>query len=174
MDFRYGEGSDYNGPMLFGKPIFQRTGVNVVADLGSGTPYSRSSRVYNEGEGSGTYQLDGTLNGANLPWQFTTDLQVDRDIPLVFGKDKGDKAKRTNLNIYLLVSNVFNTQVITNVYRATGAADDDGFLASAQYATYIDSKNDPQSYRDLYALKVDSPYNYGAPRTIRLGARFDF
>ncbi|MBK6411001.1 MAG: carboxypeptidase regulatory-like domain-containing protein [Flavobacteriales bacterium] len=174
VDFRYGEGSDYNGPMLFGKKIFQRTGINVVADLGSGTPYSRSSRVYNEGEGSGTYLLDGSLNGANLPWQFNTSLVVDRDIPLVFGKDKGDKAKRTNLNIYLLVSNVFNTQVITNVYRATGAADDDGFLASSEYASYIASKNDPQSYSDLYALKVDSPYNYGAPRTIRLGARFDF
>ena len=25
MDFRYGAGKDYNGPMLFGKPIFQRT-----------------------------------------------------------------------------------------------------------------------------------------------------
>lgn len=174
VDFRYGEGSDYNGPILFGKKIFQRTGINVVADLGSGTPYSRSSRVYNEGEGSGTYQLDGTLNGANLPWQFNTDLVIDRDIPLTFGKDKGDKAKRTNLNVYLLVSNVLNTEVITDVYRATGAADDDGFLASAQYATYIASKNDPQSYRDLYALKVNSPYNYGAPRTIRLGARFDF
>lgn len=174
VDFRYGEGADYNGPMLFGKRILQRTGINFVADLGSGTPYSRSSRIYNEGEVTGTYQLDGTLNGANLPWQFNTDLVLDRDIPLTFGKDKGDKAKRGNLNIFLLVSNVFNTQMITDVYRATGSPDDDGFLASAQYQTYIEGKNDPQSYRDLYALKVNSPYNYGAPRTIRIGARFDF
>lgn len=48
FDFRYGGGKDYNGPMLFGKPIFQRTGVNVVSILGSGTPYSRSSQVVNE------------------------------------------------------------------------------------------------------------------------------
>lgn len=174
VDFRYGEGSDYNGPLLFGKRIFERMGVNIVADLGSGTPYSRSSMVYNEGEASGTYLLDGTLNGANLPWQFNTDLVLDRDITLTFGKDKGEKAKRTNLNIYLLVNNVFNTQVITNVYRATGSASDDGFLASSKYTSYIAAKNDPQSYRDLYALKVNSPYNYGAPRTIRLGVRFDF
>lgn len=174
VDFRYGEGTDYNGPILFGKKIFQRTGINIVADLGSGTPYSRSSNIYNEGEGSGTYFLEGTLNGANLPWQFNTDLVVDRDIPLVFGKDKGDKAKKTNLNIYVLVNNVFNTEMITGVYRATGSPDDDGFLASSQYASYIASKNNPQSYRDLYALKVNTPYNYGAPRTIRLGARFDF
>ncbi len=176
VDFRYGEGTDYNGPMLFGKKIFQRTGINIVADLGSGTPYSRSSNIVGEAEFNrvGSYLLDGTLNGASLPWQFNTDLVVDRDIPLVFGKDKGDKAKKTNLNIYLLVSNVFNTQMITDVYRATGSPDDDGFLASSKYTSYIASKNDPQSYRDMYALKVNSPYNYGAPRTIRLGARFDF
>ena len=30
------------------------------------------------------------------------------------------------------------------------------------------------SASDLYALKVESPYNHGAPRTIRLGARLDF
>lgn len=174
VDFRYGEGADYNGPLLFGKKIFERTGINFVADLGSGTPYSRSSRITNTGEGTGTNQLEGTLNGANLPWQFNTDLVLDRDIPLTFNKDKGDKAKKSNLNIYLLVNNVLNTQMITGVYRATGSPDDDGFLAAAQYQTYIAGKNDPQSYRDLYALKVESPYNYGAPRTIRLGARLDF
>ncbi len=174
VDFRYGEGTDYNGPMLFGKKIFERTGINIVADLGSGTPYSRSSRIVNTGEGQGGYQLDGTLNGAGLPWQFNTSLVLDRDIPLVFGKDKGEQAKRSNLNIFLLVNNVLNTEMVTGVYRATGSPDDDGFLASADFQTYIDGKNDPQSYRDLYALKVNTPYNYGAPRTIRLGARLDF
>lgn len=174
VDFRYGDGTDYNGPILFGKKILQRTGINMVADLGSGTPYSRSSRIYNEGEGTGTYMLDGTINGANMPWQFNTDLQVDRDVPLSFGKDKGDKARRGNLNIYLLVTNAFNTQRITGVYRATGSPDDDGYLESAIAQTMINSKIDPQSYRELYALKVNTPYNYAAPRTIRLGVRFDF
>ncbi len=176
VDFRYGEGTDYNGPMLFGKKIFQRTGINIVGDLGSGTPYSRSSRIVGEGEFTtvGSYQLDGTINGANLPWRFNTDLVLDRDIPLVFGKEKGDKAKRSNLNVYLLVNNVLNTQMITNVYRATGSPNDDGFLASALYQSYINGQNDPQSYRDLYTAKVNSPYNYGVPRTIRIGARLDF
>ncbi|MFZ1658354.1 MAG: carboxypeptidase regulatory-like domain-containing protein [Flavobacteriales bacterium] len=174
VDFRYGEGTDYNGPMLFGKKILQRTGVNFVANLGSGTPYSRSSSIYNEGENRGTYTLDGTLNGATLPWQFTTDMVIDRDIPLTFGKDKGDKAKHSNLNVYLLISNVFNTRVVTSVYRATGSPTDDGYLASSQFQADINNHNDVQSYRDLYALSVNTPYNFGAPRTIRLGARFDF
>ena len=174
FDFRYGGGKDYNGPMLFGKPVLQRTGINFVSNLGSGTPYSRSSQVYNEGANSGSYALDGSLNGARLPWLFTTSAQVDRDIPLSFGGKEGEKAKSANLNIYLLVNNVFNTQNIVGVYRFTGSPNNDGFLASAQSQPQIAAQNDPNSYRDLYGSKINNPFNYGAPRTIQVGVRFDF
>jgi CarboxypepD_reg-like domain/TonB-dependent Receptor Plug Domain len=170
FDFRYGGGKDYNGPMLFGKAIFQRTGINVVSILGSGTPYSRSSQVVSEATDATNYQLEGTLNGARLPWQFTTDMQIDRDIPLTFGGEEGDKAKSANLNIYLLVTNVFNTENITGVYRYTGSPNNDGYLAQLTDRTQID----PDAYRDLYTTKINNPGNFGAPRTIRLGVRFDF
>ncbi|MCB0795500.1 MAG: carboxypeptidase-like regulatory domain-containing protein [Flavobacteriales bacterium] len=177
-DFRYGSGKDYNGPMWFNKPFFQRTGINLVTILGSGTPYSPSSRIVQEGAitgGSGQHRLEGSINGARLPWQFTMDAQVDRDIPLTFGKNKeGDKAKSANLNIYLLVTNLLNTRNVTNVYRGTGSPEDDGYLAAAQFENDILLQTDPQSYADLYSLKVNNPFNFGAPRTIRLGVRFDF
>lgn len=174
FDFRYGGGKDYNGPMLFGKPILSRTGLNVVSILGSGTPYSRSSVVFNEAAGTGSRALEGTLNGSRLPWQFTTDLQLDRDIPLSFGAKEGEKAKSADLNIYLLVTNVFNTENVTGAYRFTGSPNNDGYLASAQTQQIISNQVDAQAFRDLYQLKVNSPFNYGAPRTIRLGVRFNF
>jgi hypothetical protein len=131
--------------------------------------------VINEGQGIGSHTLDGSLNGARLPWQFTTDMQIDRDIPLTFGKKEGmDKGKAANLNVYLLVTNVFNTQNVVGVWRATGSPTDDGFLASPLYENEIALQTDPQSYSDLYALKVNNPFNFGAPRTIRVGVRFDF
>lgn len=170
MDFRYGGGKDYNGPVLFDKPIFQRMGLNVTSILGSGTPYSRSLTVYNEGAETGNYRLDGTLNGSRLPWQFTTDLQLDRDIPLSFGGGEGEKAKSANLNIFLLVTNVFNTANIIDVYRYTGSPVNDGYLA--QLLDF--SQLDPTSYRELYTARVDNPLNFGMPRQIRLGVRFDF
>ena len=170
FDFRYGGGKDYNGPILFGSPILQRMGLNVVSILGSGTPYSRSSTVVNEATGATNYQLVGSLNGARLPWQFTTDIQLDRDITLRFGGDGEDKGSSANLNIYLLVTNVFNTENIVDVYRYTGSPDNDGYLAVLTDRSQID----PDAYRDLYAVKVNNPFNYGAPRTIRLGVRFDF
>lgn len=174
FDFRYGGGKDYNGPMLFGKPVLSRTGVNVVSILGSGTPYSRSSIVYNEGAGTGSRALEGTLNGSRLPWQFTTDMQIDRDIPLSFGGKDGEKAKSADLNIYLLVTNVFNTENIIDAYRYTGSSNNDGYLASAQTQQIINGQTSPASFRDMYELKVNRPGNYGAPRTIRLGIRFNF
>ncbi|MDQ3100761.1 MAG: hypothetical protein M3R08_05200, partial [Bacteroidota bacterium] len=176
IDFRYGGGKDYNGPILFGKQILQRTGLNVVSILGSGTPYSRSSQIVSEATGATNHLLEGTLNGARLPWQFTTDLQLDRDITLSFGGgDDGetasqDRAKSANLNIYLLVTNVFNTENIVDVYRYTGSPVNDGYLA-----VFTDrSQIDPDAFRDLYTAKVNTPFNFGAPRTIRLGVRFDF
>ncbi|MFN3875136.1 MAG: hypothetical protein ACK4L7_04400, partial [Flavobacteriales bacterium] len=170
FDFRYGRGKDYNGPMLFGKPIFQSTGVNLVSILGSGTPYSRSSQVVNEAANTGNYRLDGTLNGARLPWQFTTDMQIDRDIPLSFGGKDGDKAKSADMNVYLLVTNLFNTENIVGVYRYTGSPVNDGFLAQLNDRT----QTDPDAYRELYRIKTENPYNFGAPRTIRLGVRLSF
>ena len=174
LDYRYGAGKDYNGPMLFDKAIFQRTGLNMVSTLGSGTPYSRSSQVVSEATGANNYLLDGSLNGARLPWQFTSDIQMDRDFPLSFGGKEGDKAKSANLNIYLLVTNLFNSKNVTNVYRYTGSPDNDGYLASAQSAAVISNSIDPQSFRDLYSTNILNPGNFGAPRTIRLGIRFDF
>lgn len=170
IDFRYGGGKDYNGPMIAGKQILQNTGLNVTNILASGTPYSRSSLVVNEGIGATNHRLDGTLNGARLPWQFTSDLQLDRDIPLSFGGKEGDKAKSANLNVFLLVTNVFNSRNIVNVFRYTGSPNNDGFLAELTDRTQID----PDSFRDLYAFKVNDPFNYGLPRQIRLGVRFDF
>ncbi len=176
-DYRYGRGKDYNGPVVFGVNLLQSMGLNVVAILGSGTPYSNSSQIVQEAaidSKEGSYRLDGSMNGARLPWQFSTDAQLDRDITLNFGKKGGDKVKTADMNIYLLVTNVFNTRNVTDVYRATGSPDDDGYLAAAQYQNSINLRTDVDSYRDLYNVKVADPANIGAPRTIRLGVRLSF
>ena len=89
---------------------------------------------------------------------------------MTFGGKDGNKGKSTNLNVYLLVTNVFNTENITGVYRYTGSPTNDGYLAQLNDYTQID----PNSFRDLYTLKINNPGNFGAPRTIRLGVRFDF
>lgn len=171
LDYRYGEGKDYNGPLLFGKPFLKNTGANFIANLGSGTPYTAST-IATPVDGSISPSTEGSINGSRLPWQFTIDLNLDRNFNLKFGE--GDDAKTANLNVYLWVSNLLNTRNVFGVYRFTGVPDDDGYLAAAQYQPQINTQTDPSAYRNYYSMFVDNPYNLGAPRTIRLGVRFDF
>ena len=172
LDYRYGEGKNYNGPMLGSLEILKNTGANLVANFASGTPYSRQERITGSALiSSPTPVLAGEPFGSRKPWQFRTDLQIDRNIIVSFGEDKKKKA---NLNIYLLVRNLFDTQNILSVYRATGNVDDDGYLNAASYQNQIAQQNDEEAFRYYYALKVDNPYNYGMPRQIRLGVKLDF
>ncbi|MEN9334275.1 MAG: hypothetical protein RLY35_1455 [Bacteroidota bacterium] len=172
VDYRYGSGADYNGPVWFNKPIFENTGVNFIANLGSGTPYTpQVIATPITGEVSPT--TEGSINGARLPWQFNVDMNIDRNFNVEM-KGKDGKKKAANLNVYLWVNNVLNTMNIAGVYRFTGTPDDDGFLAAAQYQSQIESQNSPASFRNYYSMYVNNPYNLGSPRQIRLGLRFDF
>ena len=175
FDFRYGKGKDYNGPVIGGKQILSNAGINVVGNLGSGTPYSQQERVTGDAFLSqvGSPQLKGTVNGSVLPWQFRINMQIDKSFELKFNKE-GDQPKQAFLNVYLLVNNVLNTQNIVGVYRYTGNPDDDGYLRSPDYQSQIRERSDPQSFREMYALKVANPFNYAMPRTIQLGVRLDF
>ena len=172
VDYHYGSGSDYNGPVWFDRQVFANAGVNFIANLGSGTPYTpQVIATPITGEVSPT--TEGSINGARLPWQFNVDMNIDKNITLEFGTADGKK-KAANLNVYLWVNNLFNTQNITSVYRFTGTPDDDGYLAAAQYQTQINSQNSPSAYRNYYGMYVNNPYNLGSPRQIRLGVRLDF
>jgi hypothetical protein len=172
MDYRYGDGKDYNGPMIGGKKIFKNTGANLVANFASGTPYSRQERI----TGSALINppqavLEGEPFGSRKPWQFRADLQIDKNIILKFGEEK---SKSANLNIYLLVRNLFNTTNILSINRFTGNPDDDGYLNAAEFQNAISTQNDEETFRYYYAMKVNDPNNYGIPRQIRLGVKLDF
>jgi hypothetical protein len=173
MDYRYGEDEDYNGPMIGDFALFENTGLNIITNIYSGSPYSSQTFITDEGIGNLSAGLNGTLNGSRLPWSYRLDLQLDRTFNLEFGKEDGKK-KATFLNVYLRVTNLFNQFNVLNVYRATGNWDDDGYLAAAANQTSIQNQLDEQSFRDYYTMKIQNPFNISVPRTIRLGVKFDF
>jgi outer membrane receptor protein involved in Fe transport len=171
VDYRYGEGTEYNGPMLGEVQVLANTGVNLIANLGSGTPYT-ASVIPTPVTGEISPSTEGSINGSRLPWQFNLDMNLDKNWALTFGE--GEDAKEFNLNVYFWVSNLLNTRNINSVYRFTGVADDDGYLAAAQYQPLINSQVDPSSFRNYYGMYVENPFNLGLPRTVRLGVKFDF
>lgn len=173
IDYRYGTGVDYNGPSINDVKLFENMGVNLVALVNSGKPYSRQKNITPEAIGSGAAQLTGGLNGSRMPWTYTLDFQIDRTWELTFGKE-GDKKKHAYFNVYLRITNLLNQFNVLNVYRGTGIADEDGYLAAAEWQNTIQSKLDEQSYRDLYSMYMTNPGRISMPRTIRLGVKFDF
>ena len=181
IDFRYGAGNDYNGPVInLGKnadgerkqiQLLANTGLNMIANLGSGTPYTAST-IATPITGEISPSTEGSINGSRLPWQFNMDVNIDKNWAIT--KGEGDDAHSYNVNVYFWIGNLLNTRNINSVYRFTGIAEDDGYLAAAQYQPLINSQNDPNAFRNYYGMYVNNPFNLGVPRTIRLGVKFDF
>ena len=180
FDYRFGEGRDYKGPQFNRKKkdavqtvqLLQNVGANLIFRIGSGTPYTRDIAASPIG---GRSQINGSINGSNMPWQFRTDFRLDKNIALTWGKKDSDNKKTANLNIYLQVLNLLNTRNVLGVYNYTGNPDDDGYLTSAQGQLYMN--NNPStaaSFADQYSIYINNPNNYARPRTIRIGVLLDF
>jgi hypothetical protein len=186
IDYRMGEGTTYHGPTWTKHKggnnektvqLLANMGANVVLNAGSGVPYTKQSNVTPDAQFGiqSRSTLKGSINGSQLPWHFRMDLRFDKDVELAWGGDKeGENKQMANLNIYLQVLNVLNTRNIQHVYRFTGNPDDDGYLAAAETQNLIAAQSDPQSFRDLYSIKVNNPSNYSIPRRIRLGFVLEF
>jgi len=152
-----------------GKPPVQflsNFGANLTITGGSGTPYTKSSKILPYGQMG---PIKGSVNGARLPWQFLINGRIDKDFNFALNK-KG----MGTINVYLEVNNILNTKNVTYLYPATGDPSDDGYLSAPEYQNAISQQVDQQAYRDLYSIQMNSPYNFSSPRTIRLGVMFNF
>jgi hypothetical protein len=177
-DYRYAAGKNYTGPVLFGKDVLQNTGLNITMRAGSGTPYTKRSRVNGDGiliSTEGSQPQDGQINTSRLPFTTTVDMKLDKNIDIKWGKGEGDDRKEATLTIYIQALNVLNAGNALSVYSFTGNASDDGFLDAAYHQTYIETThNDPNAFRDLYSAKVDDGGKYALPRRLRLGIQLNF
>jgi outer membrane receptor protein involved in Fe transport len=171
VDYHYGNGKDYDGPVWFGAKVFQDAGVNFIFSTGSGTPYSRQSNITQEAaEGiNDRSTLAGSINGSRLPWQFRVHMKVNKEFEI-----KWSDTKSSLFNIYVQAQNLLNAQNVGEVYRATGNPEDDGYLTAAASQNAINSTNDPDAFRYLYSLAINNPSNYSLPRMLRAGISFEF
>ena len=177
LDYRFKGGKDYTGPIWGEKKIFQNSGANFIITTKSGEPYSAYiNPAASVASGSAQrQQLDGNPNGSRLPWQFRVDGTINKTFYMEKKNMKNEFRRRQNqVDVFLWVQNVLNTQNIRNVYGYTGLPNDDGWLSSPEGQQQIGNELNAQSYVDLYNAKVDYPYFYDIPRLMRLGCRFYF
>lgn len=162
MDYRYGGGPAYNGPVWFGKRVLENAGLNLVVNANSGTPYTRRSLAY--GLTDAQTPITGNINGSRLPWSFRIDATANK----VWNFNEGPLS---NFEIYVQMLNVLNTQNILGVYSYTGSPSDDGYLSSPQGQNAIQFQTNAQSFADLYNISLANPGLFSLPRRIRLGLR---
>jgi hypothetical protein len=177
-DFRFGSEKDYKGPTFKTKAgktlrILEDVGFNLTFMLGSGTPYTRWNTAVPL-NGNARSSIVGQINGSTKPWNFRSNLRIDKNIPLSWGKKDGDDRKTANLNVYLQVLNLFNTRNVLNVYSFTGNPDDDGYLTSTQALAALSLANSAQAFTDMYTIRMNNPLNYSLPRQTRIGLLFEF
>lgn len=178
LDYRFARST---GPAItIGEKTFyplKDAGANLSFYLGSGRPFTRNA-VPVPSVASGiniVNQVQGTVRGSRLPWQFRLDLRIDKRF-VIGGKarEDGTKSRAYDLNPYLTVLNLLDTRNVIRVYRYTGLPDDDGYLTSDIGQQDILGQIDPQAYIDQYTLRLQNPRNFSLPRRIRLGVMFNF
>ncbi|MEX0822568.1 MAG: hypothetical protein WD021_10510, partial [Rhodothermales bacterium] len=154
----------------------ENVGVNVLAQYGSGQAYTAlKSSAFNIND-SFTSDAVGTINSARLPSTSRIDMRLDRRFNL------GASA----LTAYVSVLNLFDTQNVLAVYRATGLPGEDGYLLTSGGRSFIQSQPDPESAEFNYRAYTGGPVNvgfnhtsaaplmYSMPRRVRLGVLFNF
>ncbi len=171
IDYRYGEGAAYNGPVIGSSRILENFGVNFVVNGASGTPYTRRVQAYSLTAGESSVPLVGQINGSRLPWQVRVDMTVNKVWGYKYGE--GDK-KRGSIEVYLQALNLLDALNVLQVYPYTGSAADDGYLASPQGQSALSFQTDAQSYADLYNVSMQNSGYYTLPRRLRLGVRVGF
>jgi hypothetical protein len=165
-------GSQYNGPVLFGKDVFSNTGLSLQAIASSGHPYTHEQKpqIY------GSQGVGGAINGARLPWLFTVDMKIDKSFRLL----PEGKPNQLYANVYIRVENLFDTRNVIGVYKASGSAYDDGFLATADGQATLQNlinsgrEEDLDNYNLAYQWGLLNPDFFTIPRRIYLGASLQF
>lgn len=182
FDYRYGEGSNYNGPKWFKTDFLANAGANVMMRVASGFPYSKYS-VPGKITGNRATSLSGSPNSARLPWTFNMDLKLDKNFKIKLSKKDAVKQRRPlYCNVYLLVQNVLNTKNVLYVHPFTGSPDDDGYLSSPTgQEEVVNTTPDARSFTDLYAIYASNNppsdeiiSHYTLPRRTRLGLIINF
>ncbi len=176
FDYHYKEGKEYNGPIVNGKKIFENAGFNFIFTSYSGRPYTQDLNPTPGGVQSGVVvrsPVKGTPNGANLPAQINVDLNIDKNF--IFKQKKIDGSTTVyRLRAFVMVQNLLNTANVTSVYRYTGSAYNDGFLASPASQEQKEVATNQQSYVDLYNIRMINPDRFMLPRLTRLGLALYF
>jgi hypothetical protein len=160
LQFNSGFGKDYCGPSgSVNYVLFSGLGIGLYGQFQSGVYYMSLRNP--DGWGG-----DIVKSSETMPAKAFVDLKIEKGFR--FGNSG------YNLNLYCVIQNLFNTEMVYKVYRFTGQPDDNGFLTNPESQKVISEALDEESFRFLYASYINDPNNYGLPRRTAFGVGFSF
>ena len=166
FDIRLGKGE---GPRLGDTYILENFGLNILAQAGSGLPYT-PSQIYNEPTtGSVSPIPNDVRNSKNRPWTMRVDLKMERAFNV--GNYK--------IVPYLWVMNLLDRDNVLNVWEGTGKANSSGWLETGEGQVFVAANSTPNDNQILtgeekYNIAQNPPGNYDIPRQILFGLRMSF
>jgi outer membrane receptor protein involved in Fe transport len=159
LDYRMRE---EDGPLLFGRRPFSKSGVAVLISAASGLPYTPTG-VYNEVTlHSVTGVPSGPINSRYGPWTYQVDMKLDRSFHV----------GATDLNAFVWVANLLDRRNAVTVYASSGLPDETGWLSTPEGQAWLESNG--ADARERYELAQRDPRNFAAPRIVRFGLRTSF
>ena len=176
VDFRYGSGAQYNGPVITRTVVDKETGekrkkeIKILENFGVNfMAVAQSGRPYTKAFSNAQSTIVGGYRGARLPWGFYFNIVADKTWPIKVGK------RETFLNVAVTVNNLFNIRNVVGVFSVTGNPEDNGYLTDPETQVSINNELNPEAYRELYAIYLrNNTWNYSSPRTIRLSLSYNF
>ena len=176
VDFRYGSGAQYNGPVITRVVTDKETGekrkkeIKVLENFGVNfMAVAQSGRPYTKAFSNSQATIVGSYRGARLPWGFYFNIVVDKMWPIQVGK------RTTFIKADITVNNLFDIRNVLDVFSVTGNPEDNGYLTDPEMQQVINAYLDPTAYRDIYTIThQNGTWNYSSPRTIRVSVSYNF
>jgi outer membrane receptor protein involved in Fe transport len=139
--------------------------LNVLYNLGTGTPYTATNVTDEVTQLNVAQQPTGALNERTSPATQSFDFKIT----------KGFRVASSRLSAYVWMLNAFNTNNAINVYSGTGSAYTTGFLDTEPgRAVASQLRNEGIDPNSAYSLATQSAALFSIPRTLRFGVRTDF
>jgi outer membrane receptor protein involved in Fe transport len=155
LDWRLGGGA---GPTIRGIRPLEKLGVNVLANVASGAPYTPTKSYDEAALVSVNVEPVGSINSRYGPWTYRIDAKIDR----------GFQFAGLDMNAYVWIMNLLNRRNPIAVYSSTGDPLNTGWLTNPSNAyTATDGK-------DLYELAQRDPRSFDIPRMVRFGIKTSF
>jgi outer membrane receptor protein involved in Fe transport len=158
-DYRLAKGE---GPKVGGKAWFENAGINLLFNVGSGTPYT-PVEVYDEVSLAAVATTPtGSLNSRYGPWTATVDLKAN----------KGFGIGGLNMDAYVWVLNLFDSSNQYGVYESSGSAFTTNYLNTPAGQAFLADQG--AAGRSTYELAQANPDLFSNPRLVRFGLRANF